>query len=73
MEVSDAMYKKNANGRDVVSYGLLIDRSELTALRVLAARRSMSVAQLFRETLRPLVDEAYRQFGKALPPRSEVI
>ena len=59
----------DASYNEKLSYGLLMSRGELTALRVLAARRGMAVSQLIRETMRPLVDEAYRLFEKGLPPR----
>lgn len=54
----------------LLSYGLKIKRGELLALRMLAARRNMSVAQMIRESaVIPLTNEAYARLGAALPQR----
>ena len=53
--------------RNPCSYGLRMEKREVALLRVMASRRDLSVAQLLREAIRPLIQEAEKRYGKTIP------
>ncbi len=53
--------------RNPVSYGLRMEKREIALLRKLASMSDRSVAQVLREAIRPVIQEAEERFGKSIP------